>query len=65
MAILTEAEVVRRVLHQERVVGTKALARQLGVSECSLINLRKGRKGVGPKLLAGLKLEVVYREMAR
>lgn len=61
MAILTEADVLRLVEHRCRVHGDGAVARRLGVSVSYLINLRKGRTGIGPKLLEAMGLEPVYR----
>ena len=52
---------LRLVEHRCRVHGEVAVARRLGVSRSYLINLRKGRTGVGPKLLEAMGLEPVYR----
>lgn len=65
MAILTEADVLRLVEREARIMGTAKLAKKLGLSTPYLINLRKGRVGIGPRLLAAMQLETVYRECLR
>lgn len=40
----------------------KQLAKDLGVGESYLSDVLNGKKGLGPKILKKLKLEIVYKQ---
>lgn len=64
MAILTGDAVRARLLRECGRYGEAAVATRLGVSASLLINIRQGRAAIGPKVLDGMGLEVVYRTKA-
>ncbi len=63
MAILSADDVLQRILRECRVHGEVAVARRYRVSQAHLSNIRKGRGKIGPKLVAAMGLELVYREL--
>lgn len=59
--ILTEAQVHGLLFKACNLHGCRAVARRLGVSQAYLVNIRKGRKRIGPKIFSAMGMEPVYR----
>lgn len=63
MRLLTEFDVLDELVRMCNLYGSGLMARQLGVSQAYLINVRRGRVGIGPKVVAALGFEPVYRRV--
>lgn len=59
--ILTHNEVLALLLKACNLHGTVAVARRLGIETAYLINIQRGRKGIGPKIFSAMGMEPVYR----
>lgn len=59
--IMTHDEVLGLLVKACNLHGTVAVARRLGIETAYLINIHRGRKGIGPKIVAAMGMEPVYR----